>query len=306
MVRSWLPAALALTAALTAPQFAHALPLDGDPCGPSGQVVVTDPAGDVSNPQLDILDLTIAEHGGGAYADRFLVRLRVDRLDTPNPASAVWWIVTWNGPSRHASTQLVMSTCGSQAPTFGYTYGDSNGSGSSGTPDSAWFSGNGEIVFVLSRDKIGSPQPGDTLRDIGAFTWQFAQPGGVCVPGVFQQQDQAGAGTYLAGSCVLAAPVRTNITALRLGPAVPGPATRAVRFTLETPAGLLARTYHAAVFDVNGRRVRDFGARPAEAGASWIEWNLRDDAGARVRPGTYWMAIGAGAQLTSRGFQVVR
>jgi hypothetical protein len=306
MVRTWLRAALVIAAAQMTPPFAHARPLEGDPCSPSGQVVVTDPAGDVANPQLDILDLTIAEHGGGVYAGEFVITLRVQQLDTPNPAPAALWTVSWKGPGPNTQTLLSMSTCSNGAAQFGYTFQDSSGQVfESGTPDTAWFTPDGRIVFVMSRDKLGNPAPGDSLLQITGFSHQANPPDLGCVV-VTGPSDAAGTGAYAVGACVLAVRPGAIAPALRIGPPVPSPSSRSVRFVLEVPRELNGQRVAAAVFDVGGRRVRSLGIRAAVAGRSMIEWDLRDDAGGRVVAGSYWIAIQTGNQIQSSRVQVLR
>jgi len=84
---------------------------------------------------------------------------------------------------------------------------------------------------------------------------------------------------------------------LALAPAWPNPASSAVRFTvaLERAGALDVRVY-----DVSGRRVRTLFAGDAAAGPRELIWNLRDQAGARVRAGVYWLSARADGPARSR------
>ncbi len=80
--------------------------------------------------------------------------------------------------------------------------------------------------------------------------------------------------------------------ASRLASARPSPTRRATRlaYTLPSP-GPVTMT----VYDVGGRRVRTLARGLRSAGAGDVVWDLRDDSGARVRVGIYFV------RLTSEG-----
>ncbi|MEQ1832418.1 MAG: hypothetical protein ABL977_05125 [Candidatus Eisenbacteria bacterium] len=70
----------------------------------------------------------------------------------------------------------------------------------------------------------------------------------------------------------------------------PNPARSAAHVNLELP---IAAELRLEVFDVAGRLVHQQREHVA-AGRPTIEWNLRDDAGTKVRPGLYLMQVSAG------------
>lgn len=78
---------------------------------------------------------------------------------------------------------------------------------------------------------------------------------------------------------------------LRLSAPVPNPSTG--RATLTFSLAVPART-EAAVFDVRGRRVRSLTTGTVPAGEGTVVWDGRDDAGAPVRAGVYWVRLTSG------------
>ncbi|MFN8589447.1 MAG: LamG-like jellyroll fold domain-containing protein [Candidatus Eisenbacteria bacterium] len=62
----------------------------------------------------------------------------------------------------------------------------------------------------------------------------------------------------------------------------------------------------AAVYDLQGRRVRVLHAGPAPAGAGRLAWDLRDDGGVRVAPGVYLLRAGVPGCVATRKLCVVR
>jgi probable HAF family extracellular repeat protein len=86
--------------------------------------------------------------------------------------------------------------------------------------------------------------------------------------------------------------------ALRLLGAAPNPMLAWARIRFELPE---AAHVTLGVYDVGGRRVRVLADRPLSAGALDVVWDGRDDTGARVRAGVYWVRMDALARtLTSR------
>lgn len=288
------------------PRFALGQTGTGDPCTPPGEVVVTDLAGDAdaSDPQLDIRSIAMADVFGGTYAGKFMVTLQVGQLDTPSPRSSSLWEVQWNGPASGASTTLVMSTCAAGPPVFSYSYSDGSGGGQSGAPDGGSFSAHGQIQFVLSRDKFGSPQPGDSLVGIGAITFHFSDT--LCVPLPPFQTDQAGTGRYVINSCVLSVPPAATSGQIEIGPPIPNPARSGVHFNLDVPRDASGHLWEAAVYDVAGRRVRGLADGVAVAGLQRLTWDLRSDSGVRAEPGSYWVTVRVGSERQSRRIEVLR
>ena len=60
------------------------------------------------------------------------------------------------------------------------------------------------------------------------------------------------------------------------------------------------------VFDIRGRGVRELARRVMSAGRHTLEWDLRDDAGARVTQGVYFYQVWFGARKEARRLVVVR
>jgi hypothetical protein len=73
------------------------------------------------------------------------------------------------------------------------------------------------------------------------------------------------------------------------------------RFELSIPASMSGTPYDVTVFDATGRHVKTIARDAATAGTRVVEWDLRDDAGGRVRSGVYFVGVRAlGAIVTSR------
>ena len=69
----------------------------------------------------------------------------------------------------------------------------------------------------------------------------------------------------------------------------PSPCAGAARIACTVPAELAGATLDAAVLDLAGRTVRTLARGSAPAGVTTLVWDLRDDRGARVRPGVYFL-----------------
>lgn len=83
-----------------------------------------------------------------------------------------------------------------------------------------------------------------------------------------------------------------------LGPPVPNPSARETTFRFAAPrAGALT----AGIFDAAGRRVRMLEARAA-SGAGTLTWDGRDESGARVRGGIYFLRVQAGPDVRQLRF----
>jgi endonuclease I len=88
------------------------------------------------------------------------------------------------------------------------------------------------------------------------------------------------------------------LTSLRLRPAAPNPFVTSTSFAYE-----LARSgpVTLGVFDVTGRRVRALASGATQAaGTHSLAWDGRDDAGAPVAAGLYFVRLEAGAERASR------
>src|ERR1041385_957387 len=192
-------------------------------CTNSGLQVVSDAQGDGSgsgDPQVDVLDVRMSEAGVGPFAGHLIVRLRVVQLDPPGSGL---WTVSWKGPGT-GQTGLSMTKCGSSgAPAFSCSFSDSNGNSASGATDSAGFTAEGVITFILAPDQIGNPVRGGVLHDITGSATSFREAGGTCVPLLVGSTDAAGTGSYAMGACLLSAP-DDRLARVRVGPAIPNPA----------------------------------------------------------------------------------
>jgi hypothetical protein len=95
-----------------------------------------------------------------------------------------------------------------------------------------------------------------------------------------------------------------------LGPPAPNPASAEVRFAL---AGALPAAARVQVYDVAGRLVRTLHAGQGDPGPSDsvpvggpVTWDLRDQAGARVPQGVYFVRLRLPDHMESRAFVVAR
>jgi hypothetical protein len=61
-----------------------------------------------------------------------------------------------------------------------------------------------------------------------------------------------------------------------------------------------------AVFDAQGRRVRDLWRAPLEAGTHRIVWDGSGTGGARVAAGVYFVVLESDQQRSSRAITIVR
>lgn len=84
---------------------------------------------------------------------------------------------------------------------------------------------------------------------------------------------------------------------LALAPAWPNPAGGEVRFTVTLER---AGSLDVDVYDVGGRRMRTLFAGEVQAGSRELRWDLRDDAGARVGAGIYWLSARSQGGLQAR------
>ena len=156
----------------------------------NGFRVALDPTADgaaAANPDLDIQSLSIAEPTTGANAGKLVFNLKMTDLSViPNNRR---WRIIWNSQSSPGSQYYVgMTKDASGTVTFDYgtvataTVGLVLGVPSTtrvGNPDSGTFvasgANNGLITIVVSRDKVGGPQPGDLLGAISVRTYNTNQ-----------------------------------------------------------------------------------------------------------------------------------
>jgi hypothetical protein len=85
--------------------------------------------------------------------------------------------------------------------------------------------------------------------------------------------------------------------ALTLAPIAPNPSVREARVEFSLSRGGHAR---AAVFAIDGRRVRTLADTEFAAGPHWRAWDGRDDAGLPVAPGIYVVRLEAEDRVLSR------
>jgi hypothetical protein len=76
-----------------------------------------------------------------------------------------------------------------------------------------------------------------------------------------------------------------------LSPPWPNPARNQVGLSYAIPTELKGSGVELAVYDVVGRRVRTLLRGAVPAGRGFTTWNLLDERGASVRPGTYWVRL---------------
>jgi hypothetical protein len=92
------------------------------------------------------------------------------------------------------------------------------------------------------------------------------------------------------------------VAAATLGAATPNPSRGDVRvaLALARPADVAV-----AVYDASGRRVRALGRRGLAAGAHALVWDRRDDEGARVPAGAYFLRVEAAGVAATRKMVVI-
>jgi hypothetical protein len=91
--------------------------------------------------------------------------------------------------------------------------------------------------------------------------------------------------------------------AARVSSAFPNPAREGARLELTLAAETPIRV---VVYDLAGRSVRELARGPLPAGRHEINWDLRDDAGARVGPGLYFYRASLGAREESGRLVIVK
>lgn len=119
-------------------------------------------------------------------------------------------------------------------------------------------------------------------------------------------KDEANNWSGLSNNAVLHAPVLSTPGVpgvLRFGAPAPNPASVDVRFAIELPGEAHVRV---ALHDAAGRRVRTLVDDRFPAGRRDIVWDLRDQSGAPVRAGVYFLLAVAGDERFVRRVTVRR
>lgn len=80
----------------------------------------------------------------------------------------------------------------------------------------------------------------------------------------------------------------------------PAPGRATLTFDLPRPGSI-----RLTIFGLDGRRVREIANGAMPAGRHRIEWDGRDDAGARSRPGAYFVRLEAGELRAARKFVIM-
>jgi hypothetical protein len=123
-------------------------------------------------------------------------------------------------------------------------------------------------------------------------SWTLALPPGPYYWSV-QAIDGAFQGTPFAGSTVAVEETEDAPSTFGLGPATPNPFGNTVGLSFELP--------HEAHVDLLGRRVRTLERGDRPAGRHRVQWDGRDELGARQRDGIYMVRMrAAGRTWTSK------
>jgi hypothetical protein len=108
-----------------------------------------------------------------------------------------------------------------------------------------------------------------------------------------------GARPPYCASCVVtapsAAPRPLALFAPRPNPS--GPTSDATRILFDLPARTRVRL---DIMDAGGRRVRTLADGPLDAGRSMLAWDRRDDRGARLGAGVYFIRLGSQGRWLTR------
>ena len=86
----------------------------------------------------------------------------------------------------------------------------------------------------------------------------------------------------------------------------PNPAPRSTRFTWAVPGDRAGNPLEVAVFDLSGRRVRVIEKGLAQPGRHGATWDLRNDHGARVEGGVYFVRYMLGREIRSQKLVVLQ
>ena len=89
-------------------------------------------------------------------------------------------------------------------------------------------------------------------------------------------------------------------TRFALAAPAPSPCVSGAHISCTVPVELAGATLKATVIDLNGRAVRTLVRQSVAAGATSLDWDLRDDRGERVAPGIYFVRATAGGVADTR------
>ncbi len=144
-----------------------------------------------------------------------------------------------------------------------------------------------------------------TSQDAQMATLNFAPPATGEYPVVVFRASLAGATENANYTLALGQPlaVPEPTLSLELLGASPNPVRGASRLAFSLPA---AGHVTLALHDVQGRRVRTLVDAALPAGSHAVSWDGRDDAGARVPAGSYWMKLVTADGTRSRPLIVTR
>jgi len=87
--------------------------------------------------------------------------------------------------------------------------------------------------------------------------------------------------------------------------AAPWPNPSNGRSTLRYAVPVGGANVDLAVFDLGGRRVKTLARGTVRAGSHQVDWDLRDESGARVRPGMFFVSLQVGAERKTHKLTVM-
>jgi hypothetical protein len=151
--------------------------------------------------------------------------------------------------------------------------------------------------FTLSADS-GGIWPGGSDPLIGTINTTGLDDGIYCGRAIFNSTSFAGPDTLDLWLTVTPDPVDAPPDGIRPGEFAlsaprPNPTRGEAEITLALPAEAAARV---TVYSVDGRRVATLRDGRLPAGWHRLAWNLRDDGGARVAPGAYFVRAVSGGR----------
>jgi flagellar hook assembly protein FlgD len=81
----------------------------------------------------------------------------------------------------------------------------------------------------------------------------------------------------------------------------PSRGTTTIEYSLSSPGAA-----RITVLDVQGRRIARFDEPTSSAGANWVHWNGRDEAGRPAPPGAYVVRLEVTGKSVTRRMALVR